>query len=458
LFTALGERIAAIGPLRHGGTLAAADTGALGIRGLAHAARLGDRIAVEMQDGAAPAEGEIVALAGETVRAMTDAPAEGLRLGAPVWLRPEEPLRPGPDWAGRVIDAFGRPLDGRPLAPGPRAVPLRRPAPPAHGRRPLGPRLATGLAALDTLLPLVRGQRLGIFAGSGIGKSMLLADLARGVEADRVVIALIGERGRELGEFVHGALGPEGLARAVVVAATSDLSALVRRRAAFTAMAVAEAFRDRGEHVLLLLDSLTRFAEAHREIALTAGEPPSLRAYPPSTASLLAGLAERAGPGPAVPAPDAGGRKAGGREAGGREAGGREAGDITAVFTVLVAGSDMEEPVADITRGILDGHVVLDRAIAERGRFPAIDVRRSVSRSLPGAADAAENALIARARRLLGTYEEAAPMIRAGLYARGADPATDEAVRLWPALDAFCAARTSSVAESFALLAKALGE
>ncbi len=223
---------------------------------------------------------------------------------------------------------------------------------------------------LNTLLPIVAGQRLGLFAGSGVGKSRLLGQLARNMEADVVVVALIGERGREVNEFVTRVLGGEGMRCAVVVAATSDQSALTRRRCAWAAMSVAEHFRDTGRNVLLLADSVTRFAEAHREIAVAAGEAPALRGYPPSVAPLITALCERAGPGAAGQ------------------------GHITAVFSVLVAGSDMEEPVADILRGVLDGHVVLSRDIAERGRFPAIDVGRSVSRSLPDAATAAENTLL----------------------------------------------------------------
>ncbi len=242
-----------------------------------------------------------------------------------------------------------------------------------------------------------------------------MADFARGVEAEVVVIALVGERGRELREFTEGALGAEGLKRAVVVAATSDQSPLVRRRCLPAAMAVAEHFRDAGQHVLLLADSVTRFAEAHREVALAAGEAASMRGWPPSMAQAVTQLAERAGPGEE----------------------GR--GDITAVFSVLVPGSDMEDPVADVLRGVLDGHVVLDRRIAERGRFPAIDLLRSVSRSLPGAATAEENALIARARQLLGAWDRAEMMVQAGLYAKGADPLVDAAVAVWPALDAFLA-------------------
>ena len=273
---------------------------------------------------------------------------------------------------------------------------------------------------------------MGLFAGSGVGKSTLLSMLAKGVSADVVVIGLIGERGRELREFVEETLGAEGLARAVVIAATSDQSPLMRRRCAWAAMTVAEHFRDQGKHVLFLADSITRFAEAHREIALSAGEAASYRGFPPSTSQLIMSLAERSGPGP------------------------QGSGDITAIFSVLVAGSDMEEPVADILRGTLDGHVVLDRAIAERGRFPAVDVLRSVSRSLPHAASLSENALIARARAMLGIYAESELMVRAGLYAAGTDPKLDEAVRINPALDAFFSRKSDDARQSFQFLAEAL--
>jgi len=229
------------------------------------------------------------------------------------------------------------------------------------------------------------------------------------------VIALVGERGRELRQFVETTLGKKGMARAVVVAATSDQSALLRRRCALTAMSVAEHFRDQGKHVLLLADSITRFAEAHREIAVAAGESPALRGFPASTSHLVMSLCERAGPGL------------------------DGSGDITAIFSVLVAGSDMEEPIADMMRGVLDGHVVLDRAIAERGRYPAIDAVRSVSRSLPQAANEQENALLASARKLLGSYDENALMIRAGLYSAGSDPLLDTAIKAYPELDAFIA-------------------
>lgn len=419
------------------GRVAAADGGAISIEGLGHSAKLGDRIRIAQTPSGPGPEGEIVALSNEGVRAMIFGAIEGIALHDPVWLVPETPIRPCNAWIGRVVDAFGRALDGRPLAEGDNIAELRRMPPPAATRAGLGARLATSLSLFDTILPLVRGQRLGLFAGSGVGKSSLLTSLSRGVDADVVVFALIGERGRELREFITHGLGPEGMSRAVLVVATSDQSPLIKRRSAWTAMAVAEYFRDQGKRVLLLVDSLTRFAEAHREIALTAGETPSLRAYPPSTANLIASLAERAGPGPIT----------------------GSGGDITAIFSVLVAGSDMEEPVADITRGVLDGHIVLDRNIAERGRFPAVDVGRSVSRSLPKAANERENALIADARRMLGVYEKAEPMIQTGLYRAGVDAEIDRAVRLHqPLEDFFTSSSDKGIPDSFMRLARILSE
>jgi flagellum-specific ATP synthase len=250
------------------------------------------------------------------------------------------------------------------------------------------------------------------------------------MQADVVVLALIGERGREVRQFTRDVLGDAGMARAVVVAATSDQSPLVRRRCGWAAMAVAEHFRDQGRNVLLLADSVTRFAEAHRDVALQGGELPAQRGFPASTGQMITALCERAGPGS------------------------DSQGDITAVFSVLVAGSDMEEPVADILRGVLDGHVILDRAIAERGRFPAIDLSRSVSRSLPEAASVAENALLSEARQLIAAHERAEPMIRAGLYAEGSDPVVDRALRVHAELDAFLARSDDrSIAAGFERLA-----
>ncbi|MBK1634761.1 flagellum-specific ATP synthase [Rhodovulum adriaticum] len=431
-FTPLRARLAALRPVRPIGHVVAAGGGTLRVAGLSGYAGLGDLVEIRHGPGTRRI-GEVLALAEGTVSVLPDGTPEGLSVGDRVALLGPGEIAPDASWLGRVVDPFGQPLDGRPLMPGTVPRPLRAAPPPAARRRGLGPRLATGLAAFDTLLPIVRGQRMGLFAGSGVGKSTLLGQLARGLEADVAVIALIGERGRELGEFVADVLGPAGMARAVVVAATSDQSPLVRRRAAWAAMAVAEHFRDAGQHVLFLADSVTRFAEAHRELALAAGEPAALRGYPPSTAQAIMALAERAGPGAGA------------------------AGDITAVFSVLVAGSDMEEPVADILRGVLDGHVVLDRRIAERGRFPAVDLLRSVSRSLPRAASGAENLLITRARQLLGAYDQAELMIQAGLYAEGSDSRIDDAIRAWPALDSFLGETApGGVAGSFARLREVL--
>ncbi len=408
----LAAEISALNALHTVGRVVSVQGATLRVSGLSSAACIGDRIRIHARDGR-PRSGEVLQLDEASVLVLPDEPAEGLALGDRVSLLGASTIAPSQDWIGRVIDPYGQPLDDRPLMRGPRARPVRADPPSPARRRPLGARLETGMAAFNTFLPIVSGQRMGVFAGSGVGKSMLLGQLARNMQADLVVIALIGERGRELSDFIREVLGPEGMKRAVIVAATSDRSPLVRRRCAWTAMAVAEHFRDQGQHVLFLADSITRFAEAHREIAVSAGEMPALRGYPASTAPAIMSLCERAGPGESL------------------------AGDITALLTVLVAGSDMDEPVADILRGVLDGHVVLDRQIAERGRYPAIDVLRSVSRSLPGALDTEENALVSEARRYLGSYARAETMIRAGLHVEGNDTTLDQAIRLWPEIDGF---------------------
>lgn len=431
-FSALQAELERVSNHRRVGRVVAVGTASIEIAGLTHQARIGDQVAITLHAGPDLC-GEIVSISARYARAMTYQPCDGAAVGDVVTLIGPAGVHPDVSWTGRIVDAFGQPLDGRPLAPGAETASLRRAPPAPATRKGLGARLGTGLSVFDTILPIARGQRIGVFAGSGVGKSTLLGDFARGIEAEIVVVALIGERGRELRDFVDHVLGREGMARAVVIAATSDQAPLIKRRAAWMAMAVAEVFRDQGRHVLLLLDSVTRFAEAHREIALTAGEAPSLRGFPPSTANLIASLCERAGPGPFGK------------------------GDITAILSVLVAGSDMDEPIADITRGVLDGHVVLDRGIAERGRFPAVDVRRSVSRSLPGIASDAENAQLAHLRRVLTAYENAALMIQTGLYARGSDPAIDEAIALWPKLDAFFTTRApEGVTDTFRRLEEVL--
>lgn len=399
------------------------------VTGLSDAVGLGHRVFLGATDDL---RGEIVHVSPDVVRVLADGDISRLAIGQPVRHAGRVELFPDESWLGRLIDPDGQPLDDRPLVQGATAMRLDGSPPPAISRRAMGARLSTGYALFNTMLPLVRGQRMGIFSGSGVGKSSLMATFARDMDADVVVIALIGERGREVSHFVKHVLGTKGLKRSIVVAATSDQSALSRRRAAFSAMAIAEYFRNSGRQVLLLLDSITRLAEAHREIASVAGEALSMRGFPASMMGLLAGFTERAGPG----------------------ADGQ--GDITAVFTVLVSGSDMEEPVADTLRGLLDGHVVLSRDIAERGRFPAVDVLQSVSRSLPEAATEEENAIITTARRTMSVYEESEMMVRSGLYQRGSNPELDRSVSLHRALDAFAAARDSSIAASFDRLKECL--
>lgn len=422
---ALQEAIRDIPQSRAVGRVAEIGGGRLRISGLSDIAGTGDMLTIR-RHGRPDLMGEVGQIDGSGVFMTPETPPEGIRIGDAVLLDPVPVLAPGDHWIGRVIDPHGRPLDGAPLLRGACARDLQTPPPPATSRAPLGDRLDTGLAVLNTLLPIVHGQRLGLFAGSGVGKSHLLAHLAARAEADVIVIALIGERGREVNEFLNRTLGPEGMARSVIVAATSDQPAMLRRRCAPAAMCVAEHFRDQGKQVLFLADSITRLAEAHRETALAGGETPALRGFPPSVTPLITGLTERAGPGRTGQ------------------------GAITSVFTVLVAGSDMDEPIADILRGVLDGHIVLSRDIAERGRFPAIDVGRSVSRALPEAASAEENRLISEARQLLGAYERSEVMVRAGLYSEGADPLLDQAVRAWPELDQFFAsAETQGIANSF---------
>jgi flagellum-specific ATP synthase len=325
----------------------------------------------------------------------------------------EPVVYPDPSWLGRVVNALGEPIDGRgPLKPGNAGYRLRATPPPAHARQRVGEKIDLGLRAINTFLTTCRGQRMGIFSGSGVGKSNLLAMLARFTKADVNVIGLIGERGREVQEFLEDTLGPEGMARSVIVVATSDESPLMRRQAAHCTIAIAEYFRDQGKDVLCLMDSVTRFAMAQREIGLSAGEPPASKGYTPTVFAELPKLLERAGPG-------------------------TKKGTITGLFTVLVEGDDHNEPIADAVRGILDGHIVLERAIAERGRYPAINVLRSVSRTMPACNTPEETKLVERGRALLSTYEDMAEMIRLGAYRRGTDAKVDEAIEYYPKLEAF---------------------
>jgi type III secretion protein N (ATPase) len=311
---------------------------------------------------------------------------------------------------GRVVDGLGRPLDGLGDIAGVE-VPVDADPPPALGRRPVTRPLPTGVRVLDGLMTLGEGQRVGLFAGSGVGKSTLLGAIARGTEADVVVVALVGERGREVGEFLEHSLGEQGRKRSVVVVATSDVAALERLRAAQVATAYAEYFRDQGRSVMLLVDSVTRFARAQREVGLAAGEPPARRGYPPSVFAMLPRLLERSGQG--------------------------RRGAITAIYTVLVEGGDMDEPIADEVRGILDGHVVMDRAIAARGRYPAVDPTVSLSRVMDAIVAPAQRDAARKLRALLAHYEAKRDLVMLGAYAKGSDRELDEAIARMPKIEQF---------------------
>jgi flagellum-specific ATP synthase len=358
---------------------------------------------------------------------------EGVGLGTPAVIERNKPvILPDDRWLGRVINGMGEPIDGKgPLPRGGHPMFLRNKPPEPHSRQRIGEKLDLGVRAVNCFLPIVRGQRMGIFSGSGVGKSVLLSMMARYTEADVSVIGLVGERGREVQEFLEDDLGPEGLKRSVVIVATGDESALMRRQAAYLTLATAEYFRQQGLQVLCMIDSLTRFAMAQREIGLSAGEPPTSKGYPPTTFGELARLLERAGPG----APGEG--------------------SITGIFSVLVEGDDHNEPISDAVRGIVDGHIVMDRRIADRGRYPAIDVLKSVSRSLPRALNDEQNALLRRAKQMVTTYEDMAELIRLGAYRKGSDPKVDEAIDLYPKIEAFLAQNKdehTTIAEGFAML------
>jgi len=414
--------------LRLQGRVAAVSGMMVEVAGLSGHTAIGDRITLEPQSTSirpnqfrpsAPVAVEIVGFRAGQARALAFGTLNGVGPGctaaAPHSRARSAQLAVSDGWLGRIVDPMGGALDG--LGPLPAGAPrLVNAAPPAAATRArLGPRISLGVRVLDLFTTCREGQRLGLFAGSGVGKSTLLSMLAQQAHCDVAVLALVGERGREVREFIEDDLGTEGLARSVVVIATSDQPPLMRREAAYAAMTIAEHFRDQGKSVLLLMDSVTRFCLALREIGLAAGEPPATRGYPPSVFAELPRLLERAGPGPDR---------------------GAATGHITALFTVLVEGDDHNEPVADAVRGILDGHVILDRRIGEAGRYPAVDVLRSLSRTVPGCNTAIENRWIQRARGILALQAELADLVRLGAYRPGTDAASDEALRLAPAIEA----------------------
>ena len=381
---------------------------------------------------------EVVGFRKDRALVMPFVGLDGVGVGSRAEVAESEPVAfPDKSWLGRVVNAMGEPIDGLgALANGRVPYPLRANPPPAHARRRLGGKIDLGVRALNTFLTPVEGQRMGIFAGSGVGKSVTMSMIARYTSADVNVIGLVGERGREVQEFIQDILGPEGLARSVVVVATSDESPLMRRQAAYLTLTVSEFFRDQDMEVLCLIDSITRFAMAQREIGLSAGEPPASKGYTPTVFAERPKLLERAGPGSGQ-------------------------GTVTGLFSVLVDGDDHNEPIADATRGILDGHIVLERQIAERGRYPAINILRSVSRMMPHCNTPEENKIVLEARRLIAAYEDMAEMIRLGAYRSGSDPAVDEAIAYHDQLETFLSQKKTepaSLADGYAQLAAVLGQ
>src|SRR5216684_2893898 len=384
------------------------------VAGSLHAMSVGARVTIEAAGRLIPCE--VVGFSGPNALLMPFAALEGVRRGCRAVVSSiAGAVRPSAGWLGRVVNAMGDPIDGKgPLPLGPSPCPIRNPPPPAHARRRVGTPLDLGVRALNTFTTCCRGQRIGIFSGSGVGKSVLLSMLARNVAADVSVIGLVGERGREVQEFLQDDLGEAGLARSVVVVATSDEPALMRRQAAYLTLVVAEYFRDLNQQVLLLMDSVTRFAVAQREIGLANGEPTTAKGFTPTVFAELPRLLERAGTGPG-------------------------GGTITGIFTVLVEGDDHNEPIADAVRAILDGHIVMERAIAERGRYPAINILKSVSRSMPKSANPDFLDVLSRARRVMATYADMEELIRLGAYRPGSSAEVDQAIRLHQPLEAFLA-------------------
>ena len=374
-------------------------------------APVGALVQIERQAGR-PISAEVVGFRDDLTLVYPFSSLAGIRHGNQVRLcRTSRCLHLGEPLLGRVIDAHGRCIDGRPQPVLTHRCGMQRQPPPAVQRPTIDTPLATGIRAIDGLLTCGRGQRMGIFSGSGIGKSIVLGMMARYTSADVIVIALIGERGREVNEFVQRELGPAGLAKSVVVVATGDQPALLRVQSALTATSVAEYFRDRGKDVLLLMDSLTRFAMAQREIGLATGEPPTTRGYPPSVFALLPQLVERAGRNPH--------------------------GSITAFYSVLVEGDDTSEPISDSVRGLLDGHTVMSRKLANKGHYPAIDVLESISRLMPDIVDREQRDASTSVRQLLAAYQEHEDLISIGAYRQGSNPTVDQAIAMKDEIDSY---------------------
>jgi flagellum-specific ATP synthase len=385
--------------------------------GLENEVSLGDRCLVKGRRGEVLAEVTGVSSGGTIL--LPFGSWDGVSVGDPVTIHTAgDVVYPDNSWIGRVVNALGKPMDDHgPLHEGGQARFFKDEPLNAFSRKRVGAKLETQIKTMDVFTPICRGQRMGIFAGSGVGKSSMMSMLARNTDADVIVIGLVGERGREVQDFIQEDLGEEGMKRSVLVVSTGDEPPLMRRQAAWTAMTVAEHFRDQGLQVLLLMDSVTRFAMAQREIGLSGGEPPTSKGYPPTVFAELPRLLERAGPGT------------------------KDMGDITGIFTVLVDGDDHNEPISDTVRGITDGHIVLDRTIAEQGRYPAIDILKSVSRMLPDCHTDAEYVIMKEAKQLFAKYDAMSEPIRIGAYKKGTDRQIDSAVMFSDEAETFLSQR-----------------
>ncbi len=400
--------------------------------------RVGGRVTIEAQSGRELAC-EIIGFRDGLALCLPFGSIEGIRLGCKaVFSKHSGVIYPSNAWLGRVVNADGNPIDNKgEIARGDLAYPLRNNPLAAHDRARVGEPLDLGVRVLNSFTTVCEGQRMGIFAGSGVGKSVLMSMLAVNTQVDVAIIGLIGERGREVHEFINDYLGEEGIKRVVLVVATSDESALMRRQAAYLTLTLSEYFRDQGKKVLCMMDSLTRFAMAQREIGLSIGEPPTAKGYPPTVFSELPKLLERAGPGL------------------------KNSGSVTGLFTVLVEGDDHNEPIADAVRGILDGHIVMERAIAERGRYPAINVLRSISRTMPMCVPEDVRPVLQKAREFMSVYADMEELIRLGAYRKGSDPKVDQAIAINPKLEAFLSQQRGEVTtidEGYKMLAQIIEE
>ncbi len=406
--------------------------------GLEHFLSIGSRCLIHNRVGP-PLLTEVVGFKHHVALLMPFGNTEGIGVGCTVeFVSAKNEVYPDHSWLGRVINFQAEPLDGKGLLiKGVKPYSLNHTPPPAYQRKRVEDKIDLGVKAVNCFVSCCYGQRMGIFAGSGVGKSVLISMFTKHAAADVKIIGLVGERGREVQEFLDVYLGEEGLRNAIVIVATSDEPALVRRQAAQLTMSIAEYFRDLGKNVLCIIDNITRFAMAQREIGLASGEPPTMKAYTPTVFSELPRLLERAGPGA------------------------NGVGSITGLFAVLVDGDDHNEPIADAVRGILDGHIVLERSIAERGRFPAVDVLKSLSRTMPGCNTKEENEIVNKARKLFADYNEMADMIKIGAYKRGSNPEIDLAITLVPKIEAFLKQlpdESTNLSEGYAKLASIVNE